>query len=158
MKITPAYTLIEILVGITIIGLIFGFGYVNFRDFSRRQELAGVSKQIKGDLRLAQEQALSGKKPESCTDLLNGYEFLVVDDGNYSVLADCNKDNPATTVKTVSLPTDLSISNPLPNPIYFKALGQGTNIVEAGSITLTLSQFGTNNQSIITVTAGGEIK
>ena len=58
-----AYTLIEILVGLTIVGLLFGFGFVSFRDFSRRQTLAGSAKKVQGDLRLTQESALSGKKP-----------------------------------------------------------------------------------------------
>ena len=41
-KHNAAYTLIEILVALTIVGLIFGIGYVNFRDFARRQALAGI--------------------------------------------------------------------------------------------------------------------
>ena len=56
---TFGYTLIEILVGLTIIGIIFGVGFASFREFSRRQSLAGGVKTLVGDLRLAQEQAIS---------------------------------------------------------------------------------------------------
>ena len=63
------FTLIEILVSMTIIGFLFSFGYASFRDFSRRQALAGVVKQVQGDLRLAQQKALSGEKPSGCTTL-----------------------------------------------------------------------------------------
>jgi prepilin-type N-terminal cleavage/methylation domain len=56
-KVTPklpkksvrAYTLIEVLVVLSIIGVLFGIGYVSYRDFSRRQELAGVAKNIQGE-------------------------------------------------------------------------------------------------------------
>ena len=81
------YTLIEILVSLPIVGLIFGIGYVNFRDFSRRQALAGVARMVKGDLRLAQEQALAGKKPTHAfcnpSNQLDGFNFRVVSSQSY---------------------------------------------------------------------------
>lgn len=149
------YTLIEILVGITIIGILFGIGYVSFREFSRRQAVAGAAKQIRGDLRLAQEQALAGKKPEGCASKqLDSYSFSVSLPRSYTVQASCATD-PS---KSVTLSSDLTIVAPSPNPITFKALGQGTNISQSGTATLTLTQAGTNNRVDITVTAGGEIK
>jgi prepilin-type N-terminal cleavage/methylation domain-containing protein len=152
------YTLIEILVALTIVGLIFGIGYVNFRDFSRRQALAGVARSVKGDLRLAQEQALAGKKPEHifCNppNQLDGFNFRVVSSQSYVLEANCT--GGAVTTKTGTLPSDISISTPSPNPIIFKILGQGTNL--SGDATLTLTQTGTSNSTIITITLGGEIK
>lgn len=149
------YTLIEILVGITIIGLIFGFGYVSFREFSRRQALAGAVKEIKGDLRLAQALALSGDKPNECSTYLKGYNFRVADSSSYKIEASCG----AVTYedKTVNLPGNVSISTPTPNPILFKVLGQGTNIPQGTSATLTLTQTGTGITTTITISDGGEI-
>ena len=153
------YTLIEVLVGLTIIGIVFSAGFVSFREFSRRQTVVGVAKQIKGDLRLAQSSAISGKKPTDCTAILNGFNFRVVDVSNYALEADCRGALAPAMVKNVTLPSGVTISvSPSPNPIVFKALGQGTNITLGGSATLTLIQTGTNNQATITVTAGGEIK
>lgn len=157
-KKSAGYTLIEILVSLTIVGLIFSIGYVNFRDFSRRQALAGVARAIKGDLRLAQEQALAGKKPTSAScnspNQLNGFNFMVVSAQSYRLEANCS--GGVVTTKTVTLPTDISISTPSPNPITFKILGQGTNL--SADATLTLTQARTTNTTIITVTSGGEIK
>jgi prepilin-type N-terminal cleavage/methylation domain-containing protein len=153
------YTLIEILVGLTIIGLLFGFGFVSFRDYSRRQALAGAAKQIQGDLRLAQEDALAGQKPDSsfCNDpaSLNGYDFAVVSTSEYKLEADCT--GGLVTQKDVVLPADTSIASDV-NPILFKILGQGTSLGSGQSATITLAQTGTNNQATVTVSSGGEIQ
>lgn len=158
------YTLIELLVGLTIISLLFGFGFVSFREFSRRQALAGVAKTIRGDLRLAQQMALSGEKPlhSPCTSakLLNGYRFTVVDSQQYAIRAYCSigGSEVEVEVKTVNLVSGVSISTPFPdpNPILFKVLGQGTNI--PGQTTIILTQSLTGNIVTITITQGGEIK
>jgi prepilin-type N-terminal cleavage/methylation domain-containing protein len=152
------YTLIEILITLTIIGLIFGFGYISFREFSQRQALSGLARSIKGDLRLAQESALAGKKPSgiNCNspNLLNGYYFQRVSSTNYTLGASCS----AGTIesKSVNLPADVTMSSFSPNPIIFKVLGQGTNI--SGSTIITLTQISSGNTRTITITDGGEIK
>lgn len=152
------YTLIEILVALTIVGLIFGIGYVNFRDFGRRQALAGAAGTIKGDLRLAQEQALAGKKPSNAfcnpPNQLNGFNFRVTSSSSYSLEANCSGGN--VTTKSASLPSGITMSSPSPNPITFKILGQGTNL--SADATVTLTQPGTSNTIQIVVTSGGEIK
>ena len=152
------YTLIEILVALTIVGLIFAIGYVNFRDFSRRQSLAGQARSMKGDLRLAQGEALAGNKPSDvfCNppNRLNGFNFRVTGSSTYRVEANCTGGNVIT--KNVTLPADMSISTPSPNPITFKILGQGTNVTADAVITIT--QVGTSFTNTVTVTSGGEIK
>lgn len=152
------YTLLEILIGLTIIGLLFAVGYVNFRDFSRRQSLAGQARTIKGDLRLAQGQALAGNKPSDvfCNppNRLNGYNFRVSSSSSYRIEANCTGGNVIT--KSVTLPADMSISTPSPNPVTFKILGQGTNL--SADATLTVTQTGTSFTNVVTVTSGGEIK
>lgn len=163
---SSGYTLIEILFALTIIGLIFAVGYVSFRDFSRRQALSGTARSLKGDLRLAQEEALTGKKPtdplKKCVDpldvakpLLDGYNFNVVNTHTYTIEAACTGGN--VEIKRVTLPNEMSLGTPNPNPILFKILGQGTNIgvIEA---TISITQSGTNNVAVIYVTSAGEIK
>ena len=86
------YTLIEILVVITIMATLFGFGYANFRDFSRRQALQGAVKQVQGSLRKVQQSAISGVKPNDpkCNDpqVLNGYDLNLsnVSSGVYTLV------------------------------------------------------------------------
>lgn len=164
------YTLIEILVTLTIVGLLFGFGYVNFRDYSRRQAVAGAAKEIQGDLRLAQEDALAGQIPSSTddpqshcsgTNSLNGYDFRVLTQkasNEYEIRADCSGGDPLNPLEDVVLSTDITIAAPSINPILFKVLGQGTNIPSGQNATITLSQTGTSNATSISVSSGGEIQ
>lgn len=151
------FTLIEILVSLTIIGLLFGFGYVNFRDFSRRQTVNNAVKLIQGDLRLAQGNAITGQKPKPDCNLpktLDGYSFKVISATEYQILANCG--STAVTIKDVNLTGGITIS-PIPAPLNFKILGQGTD-VGSTDWALTLMQYGTTNTATVTVTPGGEIK
>lgn len=146
------YTLIELLVTITIIGLMFGFGFVNFRDYSRRQHLAGVATKLKADLRLAQEKALSGEMPDGCINL-STYS-VEISAGSYEVLANCADE---VSVKTVDFPTGISASATL-GTISFKVLGHGTNIPAGSEAKVTLAQADGGLTMMVTVTSGGEIK
>ena len=156
---TSAYTLIEILVTLTIIGILFTVGYANFRSFSQRQGVLNVAKSLQGDLRLAQQKALSGEKPNDarCTspNRLNGYG-VVFNASGYTVEADCN--GVMVSVKDVAFTSDISIVSPFPspNPIIFKVLGNGTNIDTSTSITI--SQAGTTNKTSVVIDSGGNIQ
>lgn len=158
-KPNSAYTFIEILVALTIVGLIFGIGYVSFRDFSRRQALLGTTRNIKGDLRLAQEQAISGEKPSDfrcdSPNTLSGYYFNRVSANSYSLVARCSGGNVVS--KEVNLPSDISIAANQ-NPIVFKVLGQGTDVPQASPAVITLTQAGTSNTATISISSTGEIK
>jgi prepilin-type N-terminal cleavage/methylation domain-containing protein len=149
------YTLIEVLVSLTIIGLLFGFGYANFRDFSRRQAVVAAGRMVVGDLRLAQQKALSGEKPDGCLGSLETYDFERVDQSNYKILAACSGGRVA--VKDQAMPSDIFISSFSPPTISFKVLGRGTNVPADADAIITLTQTGTNNLVTITVKSGGEI-
>jgi len=155
------YTLIEILVGLTIIGLIFSFGFVSFREFSRRQALQGAGKTMIGDLRLAQQMANSGEKPDDIgcqsPNILNGYNFRVNSTSNYTVEAVCNG-TTLVEIKSVDLPTDISTSTPSTNPVFFKVIGQGNNLTAGNPARFTLSQTGSTTTFSFTVSASGRIQ
>lgn len=159
-KNNSGFTLIEILVGLTIIGLLFGFGFVSFRDFSRRQALYGTVRNLKGDLRLAQETALAGKKPanSNCNspNTLSGYNYTSVSDSEYRIEAVCS--GGLVVVKTVALPSDVAISPPSPNPVRFNVLGNGTNVAPGADALITLTQDGTGSQTTVKITSSGEIQ
>ncbi|HUC94566.1 MAG TPA: prepilin-type N-terminal cleavage/methylation domain-containing protein [Candidatus Saccharimonadales bacterium] len=152
-KIRNGYTLIEILVALTIIGLLFSFGYVSFRDYSRRQAVSDAVKTIQGDLRLAEGDAITGQKPTGCNTTLDTFSFTIVSQWEYKIEGNCG----ITTipVKDVILPSGITISTP--PALQFKVLGQGTNIVGA-SWVITVSQTGTTNTGKVTVTTGGDIQ
>jgi prepilin-type N-terminal cleavage/methylation domain-containing protein len=158
------YTLVEILVALTVIGLLFSFGFVSFRDFSRRQAVADAAKSIQGDLRLAQGNAITGQKPMpdcGAPKTLDSYSFNIISTNSpseYRIEANCG--GTPVIVKDVTMPTDITIKNPAPspNPLKFKILGQGTNISSGSNWVLTLIQTGTGNTTNVTVTSGGEIR
>ena len=160
VKNSAGYTLIEILVAITIVGLLFGVGYANFRGFSQRQAVLNAGKLIQGDLRLAQQMALGGQKPDNVMcdspNTLNGYNFKVYSTSEYKIEADCSGGSVAT--KEVTLSPDVLLSTPVPNPISFKVLGNGTNIPSSENAILVLSQVGTGSSFTITLTSGGQIQ
>jgi prepilin-type N-terminal cleavage/methylation domain-containing protein len=153
-KIEYAYTLIEILVSLTIVSLIFGVGYISFREFSRRQALAGAARSLRGDLRLAQEQALAGKKPTGCT-VLDGYRFSAVSESVYSIMAGCSNGDFSINKDSVSFPGGVTMS-PVPGNTLFKVLGQGTDL--GSDVEVNLVQEATGNTIKVTITMGGEIK
>ncbi len=160
IKVEKGYTLIEILVGLTIIGVLFTTGYVGFRDFSRRQALSSAVKSVQGDLRLTQGYALAGQKPDDifCNSPANliGYNFNVVSSTEYRIEAVCT--GGVVVLKSFNFTSDISILNSSPNPILFKILGTGTNITSDQGGIITLYQQGSDSQSSILIGSGGEIK
>lgn len=158
-KNAKGYTLIELLIGLSIIGIIFSFGFVSFREFSRRQALNGAKKILIGQLRVAQELALSGEKPNdpfcNSPNSLKGYNFRAVSNINYTIEASCTGGDVET--KNTLLDGDITISAPSTNPILFKVLGQGTNI-DTDDTTITLTQTITGNTREIVITKSGEIQ
>ena len=153
------FTLIELLISLTIVGLIFGVGYVNFREFSRRQVVSSVHSQIFADLRLAQAKAISGEKPADTKcdvpNVLNGFGFRLLTSSSYQLEANCS--GGTVLVKSGTISDSLTISTPTPNPILFKAVAQGTNI-PSGQVDLLITLVGTGKTATVSVTAAGEIK
>ena len=146
-----AYTLIELLVGISIISIIFSVGFASYRDFSRRQALTGITKAIVSDLRLIQQKSLSGEKPSSCTTL-SGYQLDITSTTTYNLVADCSTN---VVVKTVDLTeAGVTISSNT-DPIIFKVLGQGTNLTSEATITITNPKM--NKSSSVIVGIGGDV-
>jgi prepilin-type N-terminal cleavage/methylation domain-containing protein len=154
------YTLIELLVGLTIIAIVFSIGFAGYRDFSRRQAVAGVTKSIQSDLRNAQQLALTGQKPTvdylnnpvTCTRL-SGYSFSRISAINYQIIANCvNAVNANHIVKNITLSSDLSLSA---GSVKFKVLGQGTDLSAPVIFTVTHTAGTTGT---ITVGIGGDVK
>lgn len=154
------YTLIELLVALSIVGILFATGYAGFREYSRRQTAVAAARQLAGDMRLAQEYALSGKKPSGCT-VLDGYEIQFVNATQYDLLASCSSVTGTSKFSIKgkkNLPTGISFNPIPPKSITFKALGQGTSLAAGETFVITLTQSQTNYTQTVSITSGGEIK
>lgn len=161
---SKGYTLIEILIAVSIIGLLFGVGYANYRDFSRRQSALSILKNIQGDLRLAQQLALSGQKPDDTNcdspNTLSGYSFGVLSATSYEIRPVCSGGAVSSAYKTVTLGPGATFSSPFPspNPIVFKVIGNGTNTTVGSNAQIILTETGSTNTSTITVNSAGQIQ
>jgi type II secretory pathway pseudopilin PulG len=142
---------------IGIIGILFTLGYVNFQDYSRQQNLLATARSLQNDLKSAQEAAIAGNKPASCNTYLNGYKFSVDSNTSYSIIANCTPNIDIVT-KQVNLGSGVTISAPNPNPIFFKALAQGTNIVSGGTASILLTQTLTGRTVTVTIGANGNVQ
>jgi len=149
------YTLLETLIVISISVLLFSIVYANYRDFSRRQILEEVAKQVVSDLRLAQEYALAGRKEASCITL-TGYEFERTATTGYRINDVCTSGG-GTEIKAITLPTDIQIGNfsPAPSRFTFRVLARGTD--RNGDISFTLTQVSTGRTKTITISKNGNI-
>ena len=166
-KKVSGYTLLELLIVVSIMILVFVTGFTSYRDYQRRQSLGAVVRLIYADLRLAQEYSIAGKKPDTpsgnvcTTSSLNGYTFHRINSNSYEILATCVGGD--VQVKLVDFQNSFSnvslstLSGPSSNAIMFRVLGRGTDY--AGVVTITLNDTGgsTPPQSL-TITESGEIK
>lgn len=144
------FTLIEILVGLTIVALLFGVGYASYRDFARRQILNSSYDKIRSSLSLAQQLALSGDKPAGCpaNSVLSGYR---VDFGQKKFYAECVGPGGTTLAqeKIIDIPPGIEISSSQ-STILYKVLGQGTDQVSETTITITQTGTGSTINAILT--------
>lgn len=169
------FSLVELLIVIFIIGLIFSVGVANYRDFSRRKQVEAVANQVKSDLELAKQNALSGVKPDhvNCNspNILLGYRFVVQPAG-YTVQANCSAGGPLGSfidIKSISsLPYGVRLSSNIldddcTNPvngdsIQFLPRGNGTNLSDNNCFRIRFSITGLSFTQDIIVEKSGAIR
>ena len=149
------FTLIEILMVCVISVMFLGVGFAGFRDFSRRQEVLVARRTVLSDLNLAQKNAQTGTKPDSCNGSLEGYSFEITstNPARYEVSAVCT--NNEVLQLTKSLSTGVTINTPATNPIIFGPLNRGTNLPRNTPVSLVLTSEG--HTQTISITWAGEI-
>ena len=144
------FTLIELMVVISIIALLVGLSIAGYSNFNKTQTLQAAAKDLKNNLRLAQNKALAQEKPTTCT-CLSGYQVMI-GPSSYQMQAFCGLDPkaPCGPTQTFSVPTSVTLSPSL--TVYFYVLGGG-----AEPATITLSGFGKPDLTVI-VTKEGKIE
>lgn len=140
---TRGYTLIEIVISLTIISFIFFGGFAAYREFVRRQVLDNAVKELKSNLNLIRQDALSGNLASVCSDLgvgntLDGYQ-VVFEVSSYSYSPKCSSINPGEGLKTITLPNSVTLSTSgFAGALIFKSVS-GTNLTANAVLTLTHS-------------------
>lgn len=158
------YTLVEILIGLTILSLMFVGGYTAYREFVRRQLLNNTAGEIKLNLNLARQKSLASERPSAgeCNNKFLGYTVTFAATA-YTISPDCDVTDPGILspyVKTYTLPgfVTLTVSGTaVPNRILFKVLGGGADVAASGAV-ITLRHTEVGNVKTLTVSTSGVIK
>jgi len=162
-RLLKGFTLIELLIVIVTMFLVFTAGYANLRGYQRRKRLDAATVKVKSALRLAQEMALSGKKPPDAACInLNSIRFRSAGP-SYIIRAECFDStgdlfladyNPE--IRFNFLNSEFTgVTFPTTSVVAFQSLGRGV-INATPPIVITLILAGEDNRTI-TVTSGGEI-
>lgn len=145
------FTLIELLVVIGVIMLITGGIISNYSAYNESERLRQAALTLKNNLRLAQNRAISGEKPDPtrfiCTGLI-GYTINFTST-NYRIEPQCTEGVVGESI-SVSLPAGITLA-PVPSPFTFGVLTRGTG----ADVTITLA--GQTKWYTIEVSSGGEI-
>ena len=158
-NLSAGYTLVELIIVIVISALLLTVSYAQYREFSRRQEVQVARRQIEGDLRRAQADALAGRKPSGCSGTLIGYAFEITTSPSYEIYGLCSA--PVGTkldVKTAVASSVVSLSaSPNVNPIIFKPFTYGTNL-NVNSVLINISHIDVGASATVEVARNGEIR
>jgi prepilin-type N-terminal cleavage/methylation domain-containing protein len=141
------FTLIEMLVSITVMILLVGGGIASYITFNDRQTLATSGRKLETLLRAAQKKARVGDKPAAC-NTLNSYEVAVAAQSNVITLSAICANGPHEP-RTETLNPQITATQT--RQIRFQVLHGG--VTNAGTISLT---NGVDTYEIA-VSQGGEI-
>lgn len=160
------YTLVEILIGMTILSFLFVAGYTAYREFVRRQILTATTEELKLNLNVVRQKAQGGERPDAgeCYDNFLGY-MVTFNADSYSTSPDCDAEGGdpgplSPYFVTYELPETVTVSvsgTTSPNEILFKAVGGGTDVMIGGA-TITLTHTLSSNSKSLTVSTTGVIK
>lgn len=177
------YSLIELLITITIASLILSISVAGYNNFQKSRQVKEVTLTLQSDLRFAQSQAFGGVKPtgvcNGITQSLYGWVFTATNAdlttnkaGGYSIAPRCIDvtvspvqitDGPSA--KTVSFPSGVTMTW---NPGYcvvFLSVNRGTvdciysqvPVIRETVTTLTLSNGDASSDKKVTVKGVGDI-
>lgn len=150
------FTLIEVIISISISLLVVGAVIVNYNGYNDTQTLKQTGLTLKNNLRFAQVKALTGEKPSANCTKLSGYQVTFAA-GGYSIQATCEPEGLTGDITAVTFPTITSTNSlqfsPVPSPIIFYVVSRGTNLNTA--VSLRLAGFG--KAYAIQVSPGGDM-
>lgn len=145
------FTLIELMVTITIMMLMVGGGIAAYFNFNDRQTLAGDAKGLQTFLRSAQKKARVGEVPAGCEKLENYSVGMTTGDNTVLMRANCT--NGVFLVNTLYLSDAVTAQSDF--EVEFRVLHGGADFITGnGSIVLVTS----TRKYEFQVSAGGTIE
>ena len=157
LKVTKhqGYSLVEIMIVIIIMSFLFVGGFTQYRDFSRRQMLSNAADELRSNLNLTRQLALSGEKEGVCPllETLLAYKVTFTST-SYSITAVCSTTSPSARTVINLAETVRFTTNP--TEIKYNVLGKGVSIT--GSSSIILNQTSTGNNFTLTVNTQGVVQ
>lgn len=162
MKKTSGFTLIELIIVISVILVISITTLLNYNSYTDKQRVKQAGLTLRSDLRLAQTKAISGQKPFLCdeTTILEGYtvSFSTVcgSSGCYTIQPRCSTAgvtvDTTNETTTVYLPSGINFDRSY-DPVTFSAVTGVTDLTSNLSLVLT----GAGVTYTVTVTPSGSV-
>jgi prepilin-type N-terminal cleavage/methylation domain-containing protein len=142
------FTLIEIIVSVSVILLLSGLFIAGYNRFNDSQKVQQAAATLIRNLQAARTKAAFGTKPAGC-DTLIGYIVKFPNSSTYRAQAVCQV-GENLEVTTYTLPADVTF-NPVPGSVTFYALDRGASVNQ----TISLTGFGTTMK--VSVFASGVV-
>ena len=110
------YSLVELIISISIMLVLVGGGLAAYREFDARQSLVNGGRDLASNLRVAQKKAQAGEKPNSpecINDTLESWRVFNQTGSTtaYSIRAICGGQVSSTPTQDFTLPQDVEISS-----------------------------------------------
>jgi prepilin-type N-terminal cleavage/methylation domain-containing protein len=143
------FTLIEIIVSVTLLLLLSGLFIANYTEFRNSQTVKQSASDLISNLQAVRTMASAGVKPSGC-DTLVGYAVEFTADA-YTASAVCQDGDEYPPV-TYTLPANVTFS-PIPDAITFYALNRGASADQ----TITITRAGTTMKMKVSVFTSGVV-
>ncbi len=132
---TRGFTLLELLVVVSILVMIFGVAIASFNSFNRRSRLQQAALNFKSALRFAQTRAISAEKPSGGCTTFVGMRVAFPGAGSYTIDHECTE-GTVGTVETTTLPSGITFVS-IPTAFTFQTLPRLTTLVSDQTIRMT---------------------
>ncbi len=154
------FTLVELLVVFSIIGILASISIVSFVDYSRNQELKAATSEVMMLLNQAKSKTQSQVKPKACgTNSLEGYEVRICGligslcsaSDTYELYARCGVVTTKLMSKKLAKNVSFSQTGTTSTTYFFRIMRRGVE----GNGTISLNAF--NKMQVISVNETGVI-
>lgn len=126
------YTLIEIIVVVTIIGLLVGASIAGFNTLNQRQTVLSAGREVISIMRTAQQRALAGNKPDGIVcEQLRGYSVKgTVNSNQYTLNTVCSNGGVESTtlIRTYQMASNVTFVQTFTVQFNVQTGGAGGNI------------------------------